>query len=518
MHYYDLEPILQELDDLNTQHDRLRKVTNTSSELQNFDKIAAHLRTVILDKIYSINFNFRQLRPKRSLFPKLGTVVKFITGNLDENDQTKYNQILNDIQTNGERLQRQAELQYTFNTEAVKRFDLVVQNIEHNEQVLATKISQVSEILEKGLLDHSLLSEPAYNQLIFLYNNLYNIVQEIENSLSFCHARTYHPSILRFEELQSILSNLTFLHQGQIPVETSNLSELQKLIDVSCKVVNNKIVFFLSFPVNYNTKFDLYYLLSIPTHTNLGFATILPKNKYLLKSGNIIKTMNNKCELGTSYQCFSKDVDHSNADNCETEILQTETPTGCQYTPLEITGNHIDFIPEINHYLIVFPELDVIKFDLVTGLEIKKLKGIFLLESVNGKLIYRDQELYFHQISTGKPFILNNIIVNITEDKVSNLKIKLSNIRLDDLKIHQLIPNQKPITILDDSHNHWKILNCLTFLVTLLLVLSLVLRKHIQKAIKYFRTKKVLIPPTSNNADNNHPEKVYPNFPGDAKL
>ncbi|KAI5735854.1 hypothetical protein M8J77_023578 [Diaphorina citri] len=42
------------------------------------------------------------------------------------------------------------------------------------------------------------------------------------------------------------------------------------------------------------------------------------------------------CELDNPFQCFSKDVDHSNADNCETQILQTEIPTACQYTPLEI--------------------------------------------------------------------------------------------------------------------------------------------------------------------------------------
>lgn len=316
VHYYDLEPILQELQDLNTQHSRLRKFTNTSLELQNYDKIASHIKAQIQDKIYSINFTFKQARSKRSLFPQLGSVLKVVTGNLDETDGTRYDRILKDIQTNGERLQKQAELQYTLNTEAVKRFDLIVQNIEHNEQVLETKISQIAELVEKGL-DVG-ISEPVYNQLIFLYNNLYSITQEVENALSFCRAKIFHPSILKFEELQSELNKLRSLHQGQIPVEITNLSELQKLIDVSCKVVHNKIHFFLSFPVNYETKFDLYFLLPIPTFTALGYSTILPKNKYLLKSGSNIKAMNNMCELDNPFQCFSKDVDHSNADNCET--------------------------------------------------------------------------------------------------------------------------------------------------------------------------------------------------------
>jgi hypothetical protein len=124
-------------------------------------------------------------------------------------------------------------------------------------------------------------------------------------------------------------------------------------------------------------------------------------------------------------------------------FLQTEIPTACQYTPLEILGNHIDFISEINHYLIVFSESDILKLDLESGLETRELKGIFLLEGINGKLIYKGQNLNFHHVSTGSPFILNNVVVNITQDKISKFKIKLNNLRLDDLKINQLIPNQK---------------------------------------------------------------------------
>lgn len=123
VHYYSSQPIIEELNDLNKQYDRLQTINTNSSEMKNYDKIIDHLKQVILNKLKTTNFTFSQVRNKRLIFPQIGSIMKAVIGNLDEKDGERYDKILNDIETNGKRLQQQSELQYTFSTEAVKIFE-----------------------------------------------------------------------------------------------------------------------------------------------------------------------------------------------------------------------------------------------------------------------------------------------------------------------------------------------------------------------------------------------------------
>lgn len=143
------------------------------------------------------------------------------------------------------------------------------------------------------------------------------------------------------------------------------------------------------------------------------------------------------CELENPIQCFSNEIDNNNPDECEVQILEAEELSACQYTALEVKGNYIDYIPEINLYLIVFSILDILKLHLETEIKTKELQGIFLLDDIKGKLIYKNEKLNFQHVSVCKLFISNNIYVNITENNLSNVKIKLNNLRLDDIKSNQ---------------------------------------------------------------------------------
>lgn len=508
-----MQPILDELNDLNKQYDNLLATKTNNSISENYDKIINHLKITIINKLNTINFNLPQTRNKRSLFPHIGSLLKTITGNLDEEDGTRFRKIINDIETNGQNLQQQMNLQYTLNTETIKRFELTIKNVEHNEELLAQRITEIAQMTDKGH-DPFIFMEPTYNQLIILYNNLYNILQEIENSLTFCQTKTFHPSILRFEELQIELNKLESLHKGQIPIRNKSLSELQTLIDVSCKVKNHKIIYFLSFPINFDTDFNLYFLLPIPTLNNLVFTTILPKNKYLLKSDRTIKPLKEMCASNNPIQCFSNNLDHSNPDECETQILQAKQLTNCQYSELEVEGNYIDYIAEINQYLVVFSKLDILKLDLDTGIETKELQGIFLIELTNGKLIYRDELLDFQQVSSGKPFILNNINVNIT--KFSDIKIKLKNLRLDDIQLNQIIPKAKtPEKIYNWRLVEWPYL----ILIVFMLVLSLVIRTYFCVIFEKLWKAKPINNPISNSVNINL-EELHPkiSLPEGAKI
>lgn len=521
VHYYNLEPIFQEFDDLDKQFNTLRSVisnkTEIKTEFENYDKIVQHLNRTIFDKLNNIKFTFFSTRSKRSLFPEIGALMKTVTGNLDETDKDRYDEIIASLKSNVNNVQKQLELQYTLNLEAIKRFDSTITNVEHNEKLLEKQITDLSKYIGR-LAEAVLIIEPVYNQLIILYNNLNSIIQDIENSLTFCRAGIFHPSILRFEELRSELNRLKKLHQGQIPVEVGNLADLQKLVEVSCRVENRTIVYFLSFPINLETPFNLYILLSIPTLSDIGYSTIIPESKYLLKSNDIVKPLNKICQLGNPYQCFLKDVKEI-PNPCELQILQLQQMSSCEHVLLEISGNHIDYVPEINQYLVVFSTTDFLRIELEGGIEVVELKGIFLIESNKGNIVFRNRSYNFMHESKGKPSILPSYRSNSDISTLSDFEIKVQHLNIAEIGSNRMIPSNRVIKSLEESQKSWQVVNCIFAIAILLLLVFSSYRNNIWNLLKNFRKAEKRVPDPIQLTPKQS-SGLYPNLslPGDAKI
>lgn len=472
-------------------------------ELENYDKIINHVRKLVQEKLKTISFSFAKPRPKRSILPQMGSIIKLITGNLDSKDGDRYDLLLNEIRANQKILQQSTEQQYTFNIETTKRFDLTVQNIEHNEQLLEKKISQLTDYVQNELgidsIFDTIIAEQAYNQLIILYNNLHSVLQDIENSLTFCRAHIFHPSILKFEELQRELEKLEKNSRLGVPLEVENLSDLQKLLQVECRVEELKIIYFLSFPINLDTNFELYHLLSIPSMSNLGYSTIIPPNKYFLKSKNLVKSLNDICTLGNPFQCRKSDI-NNNLNGCELQILQEEQTNTCEHTSLEIGKNTVEYIPEINQLLVIFSTKDQLKFELENEVEIKELKGIFLIEPGKDKIIFKNQTLKSQTITRGKPSLLSDVNLNLNTSKLSDIKIRFNSLQLDNIKISQIIPKNEAVNKLAESQKPWIVLSCITLIIVILLIIILFSKDYLWNLHNTQRQKDTLPVPITGSS------------------
>lgn len=375
----------------------------------------------------------------------LGTVIKTLTGNLDDNDGQRINQIIENLHLKQNTLQKQLEMQYTLNSNTIDKFNQTLNNVQHNELILKSRIMQLTTIIEQEIqLPNVLFTKDLYNQLIIFYNSILSILQEIENSLTFCALHTFHPSILKASELYTELEKISLYYEEQLPYELKfeNLPDFQKLIQVNCKIDKNKIIYFLSLPINFETNFDLFYLMSIPSKTTEGYVTLLPNYRYFLKSKDIVKSLNNQCTPGKVFQCSSFTI-NNNGDPCGKEILQNEEANHCQHLKLDIPENHLEIVSEINQYLAVFSSEENIKFQCAKETEIKKLLGVFLIEDSECDLIFRNEKIKFIQKSLGKPFILNNVHINSSTINVPKSKMVLKNLQLDSINLHQIEPVEK---------------------------------------------------------------------------
>lgn len=447
VHFYDLNPLVKEFENLNTQYNDLLSTVNSKSanfslDLVNYKKIIYHLRTVIVDKINNIQLGQPSVnnRKRRGLYNSLGSAIKFVTGNLDAEDGDRFDKIIESLNHKTTRFQAQTELQFSLNQQTIQKFEERIRNLEHNDLTLKEKILQLGTIVEteQSRLQNTLSAKELFNQLILLYNTIISVLQDVENSITFCSINTFHPSIIKPQELLAELEKLNKEYKHQSSFKFKNLPKLQKIMDVRCKIDNMKILYFLSFPVNFETKFDLYLLLAIPSFLRNEYRTIIPNTKYLLRSDSVVKSLSNPCVSNDPYQCFQKDV-NNNINMCEIDVLLKENTNSCQYVTLDIKESYMEMIPEINQYLAVFPKKEVLKFESDNVVEVKELEGIFLIEPVKGNLIFRNQKLHFYSESHGKPTLITNINFQPQQEGLSNIRLKINNMKLNDISLNHIL-------------------------------------------------------------------------------
>lgn len=450
VHYYNLEPLFQQYDNLNEQYNNLQIIISNNShyvnESRNYVKIIDFTRNSINNKIMNIGFHSTALtkRNKRGLINGLGSVFKFISGNLDAEDGKRYNKILTDLEQNQHKLENQLKLSYSVNNQVIENFNSTLKDIQHNENLLKTKMMQLSEIINKLLVEDFLYAKGIFDQLIILYNSILNILQDIENSVTFCKLRTLHPSIIQPDKLLSEIQKISDHYKMQLPFEPKleNILEYEELLKVNCKIESSQIIYFISIPINYETNFDLYHLISTPTKYGSEFVTIIPDSKYVLKTNKDIIPLSDMCIQSRIYQCPNKFHAHINPA-CEEEVLNQQHTSQCHYTKLDIQENHFELLPEINQYLAILPKEEKITTICPEGTSIQSLAGIYLIKGGNNcEIIFKNQKLIFLDKTHGLPLLLPKLKFKLENNKISNFSINLSSLKFDKIKVNQIIPTE----------------------------------------------------------------------------
>lgn len=498
----------------------LRNSSSHPEDLDNYNKASTHIRSLIQDKLDSINFKKTKHRTRRAFFKDIGATIKLLTGNLDENDGERINKILTHLESNQGLLQKQIQLQYSLNEEVIKNFNKTIQNILHNERALNMRVIQLLAITQETLdIPQTLFAKDIYNQMIILYNSILSVLQDIENSLTFCKLKTLHPSIITPTELFNELDKISSYYSQELPFELihEKIFEFEKLIEVDCYIEKSKIIYLLSLPINFNIEYDLYYLLPIPTYIESTYATIIPKTRYLLKSKDSIKPLLERCP-NKPYQCPSHFL--SNADTkCESQILFRKVPSDCELIKLEINENKIELLRDINQFLITFITKDSLTFNCDQDVEEENIKGIYLLDSEPCKVSYKNNDLTFKHFSYGKPLILKDLNLKISNFRQSNVRINVKSLNLENTPVNSISTEHldyEPIFLF--YLGLLLSIICTVIFLILLCYISFKNKAFLEQNIPFF--SKGINQSPNEEAPLDQSKGLYPNInlPGEAKL
>lgn len=444
IHYFELSPLIDEFEKLLSQHDKIKTMTladqTYKTEISNYLKISQYSIDIINEKLQIFT---KSNRSKRGLVDGLGTIIKQLTGNLDSEDGRNIQNSINEIKKTQNKLIEQINKQYSINNEIIQKFNYTVTNIRHNEILLTSRLMQLEKIIS-DTNDHLdvLFAKDIFNQLIHLFNIIISILQDLENSITFCQINILHPSIITNSELLIELTKIEPFYQQQFPfeVKVNNMQTFRHLIKPKCSILNKEIIYFLQVPLYDKQKFNLYYFLPLPTK---NFRTIIPVSNYILKSDSELIPLAHRCTMITDeYFCQQKSRKYSDT-TCEKNVLLSKFEQ-CQVTQISRKWS-LEYLEEVNQYLAIFDSPTEVKSSCKETWSSKKMQGTFLFkENGNCHIYVTGQLLRFNQTSRGQPILLEDL--NFTAEKVpSNTLPKLELSKLEMSKLSHNIQILQPI-------------------------------------------------------------------------
>lgn len=223
LHYCDLTLIANEMNSLYTRSVNITDTVNNMkpekpylNELTNFMKIMEFIQEKVSTKLNQIVSH--STRTKRGLINVIGSMFKAVTGNLDASDGERYDKEISNLQKNSN---KEIQIQKSLAMAMIEKFNATMQNLNNNNKLIENKLNEILPyVQDTGNANTCIFLKEVVNEIISMYEIIYDMLQDIENSLVFARIGLMHPSIIRTNDLftelcklKNILAQMNFPHQ-----------------------------------------------------------------------------------------------------------------------------------------------------------------------------------------------------------------------------------------------------------------------------------------------------------------
>ncbi|CAG9772265.1 unnamed protein product [Ceutorhynchus assimilis] len=349
---FNLTPIINQFDSLKIQARRLSsnisskdnfyiEYTNSLVSLHTLEKRIENLIEQIVPTVGNSN------RIKRGLFNPLGSFIKVITGNLDQNGAEKIDEKIKLLQENQNKLKSDAINQITLMDSTIDKFDKMISNITHNELVLRSRILQIEQVIKDANLTQNIrgyfMTFTVINQITLMYQSIYSILDKLEVAISFSKLNTLHNSIVNPNELLSEIKNVeSHLNPDRLPISPvpENILIFETFLQIKCFLKDFNVIFILELPLVEAGVYQYFNLhpLPIPTNHNQTFFVNIPHKPYLALSDVKYSYMDQRCEEISPDEYLCQKARTTFIENylpCEVQLIKYSTNiTSCH--PFEV--------------------------------------------------------------------------------------------------------------------------------------------------------------------------------------
>lgn len=467
-----------------------------------------------------ISMQIRQLNPsvsmrsKRGLLNGLGSIIRTITGNLDQSDAERYDRAISTLSDNQLKLKSIVKQQVTLLQRSIKAFENNTQILEHNQVVLESRVMQIEQTLKSIELRNThaydyFLIQMTISQITTAFQVIYDILERLEVAITFAKLNTFHNSITDPKDLLDEVKSISIhLVRTRLPFKPilENILLFEKIINIKSYSKQNLIVFILEVPIVETEFYNYYHLYPLPTPDKYSFKTIVPRSKYLILNEQSFKFSDTRCQEVANNEFICHEANPVKIRNeeevpCEIQMLKfVNNITSCQHVLTEIKNVKTQKL-ENNQWILIAPENIVAIQKCGVNSDNIPLKGTYVLElNQYCEVRIKDTKIKSYQNSQNifKPIELPKLDINlaITESSIINFKpLKLDSVNLDEVKYIQgaLDIQNKNLDNISNTPIHFNSISVWTIIVYIFMFILIVY------AVYYLYIKKIRKVPNSQN-------------------
>lgn len=329
-YYYNLDRIIEKKNQISNAHKFLFEAVDMNSKFYTKYHLTLYKHVPYFElleyNIKLLNSKLNNLlshrREKRGLINGLGSLIKVVTGTMDDNDRQHYNSILNQLTKDQRVIQSQNNLILKTHHELVDKFNEQIDKININEENLKARLeileSKVNENLETQLLH-------VVTQLTLVTNSLLFLTESIETSLTFCNLHILHESMISLEEITKLFKFY------KIDLKVNDFWEAVLFIKPLCKLHNNLIDIVLEIPSYKNSNAEILQFTPLPIRIQ-NIPYILNETFQNILYDESLYPVESCVNLNEQYFCKIKNI---KTDDCLTNLIINQNHSKCELNLLK---------------------------------------------------------------------------------------------------------------------------------------------------------------------------------------
>lgn len=283
-----------------------------------------YIRNITIEKLNQL---LPAKRSKRGILNPLGSLIKVVTGNLDNDDAVRYDAMIEGVKTG----QNTVNKKITVIAEMMESVINIANSTKYNFIRLDKAVWNIGkELKDTNATLNELKLINVYSLFLHNFEMLYVRLDEIETTIAFSKLGTLHQSLIDTDELLSLLKLVELKSKLVYPVTFENILKMEKCISLKVFAKENQITFIIDIPLIEIDQFTYYRIIPIPiTNPYNQTSLVLPKYPYLLMKGLKSVSLLHPCrEIEDSlYLCEEDYSPLLMKDSCIIELMNYATNT-----------------------------------------------------------------------------------------------------------------------------------------------------------------------------------------------
>ena len=418
------------INNITIQENELSQIISGKSE---YKYILNDKKTITSKKLEMLKETFHFLLPrrtKRGILDGLGSLIKDITGNLDNQDLIDIQNALHDIHNNEDALNKQINEQIHLNAEMINRLKEIQNFVTIHTDRLQHEINKT--IIHTNLNTNVLLFDQHFYKINHIIDILHNHLKDITEIIQLSKYQIISRHLLNNNEIEYISG---LFSQSNVRFDNNNF--IYSLINLKGYYNNTDIIFSIEIPIFSRESFNYFKFKIIPMFNKI--ITPIPSYELIANSQKyqfIHKPCNN---VNNQYFCDTMKL-HTTSETCIPAIIM-QLPAKCIFQ--ETT--YIEDIDYITFGKLYVQPTQPLSYTSSCNQQTTEITEPTLITFNNCTINIKN-----YTFTSKASIFFEKPIITLPYNKISTIDVK-PNINLDQLH-NSTIQNMKSIKMIQQKH------------------------------------------------------------------